>query len=83
MIHFTKAGWREISTAPKDTRILVTDTKPVCLNGYERECCHSCRCNVTPRVYIGKWLENGRWSVEKYYRPTHWMPLPLPPEVEA
>lgn len=62
-------NWQPIETAPKDgTNILIHELGDTFvawwLNGLER-------------WVDGKWTEMDGWVT---YDPTHWMPLPPPPE---
>ena len=66
-------AWRPIETAPKDQHILVHWREPPFMGQYE----------------IG-WFsgDDGSWffgfdsQIEVMEDPTHWMPLPEPPETE-
>ncbi len=72
----TEQKWQPIETAPKDGRVIL-------LYG---ELSVSTGGAVTPRkssneVYIGHW--HTRWQTGNFAiweNPTHWMPLPEPPE---
>ena len=64
--------WQPIDTAPRDgTRVLLT-----------------IQYGVRQRLEIGYWgrglsRETGSWRFHRVHnddRPTHWMPLPAPPE---
>ena len=58
--------WQDIATAPKDVPVLgFLPTAYQGTGGVE-----------TVQWQDGKWWMTGAWSVE----PTHWMPLPAPPE---
>lgn len=72
-----ETGWQPIDTAPKDgTRVLLCDA-----------------CFAYPKAYPqcvaqGFWLETGHWGYWAdrisdfqlvWFAPTHWMPLPEPP----
>jgi hypothetical protein len=63
--------WRPIETAPKDgTSIL----------GYWMGGQHDCAIHVT-KFWRGRW-----WEPNEDYpqcEPTHWMPLPQPPAIDA
>lgn len=65
-------NWQPIETAPKDgTNIIITD---------------GCGCYsvVSWANYWAIWLFPGYGdSDNEFYYPTHWMPLPEPPEVVA
>lgn len=59
--------WQPIETAPKDTHILVGPTK---------------RMGICVAIFtdLDGWeteTPSQYWSI---YTPTHWMPLPAPPE---
>ena len=69
-------GWRPISTAPKDGALIVLGARngvwlgkylPVYQSGYR------------PENPWSSMLLNHDHMAERYTRPTHWMPLPLPP----
>lgn len=60
-------GWRPIEEAPRDTLVLVCGSDG---NGWD--------CDVAARQYTG-WLSNNDEPL--LYDPTHWQPLPDPPEV--
>ena len=67
--------WRDISTAPKDgTRFLGTGggliRRVEIVNYNERVGCW-CAENIT--------MDDTDYEPEGYNRPTHWMPLPPPP----
>jgi hypothetical protein len=72
--------WQLIETAPKDGGpvLLWTDTRGSEDEWYVRDlldgehfACHQ----------IGCWIgDAGGWHVEKIGAPTHWMPLPAPPQ---
>jgi hypothetical protein len=64
------SGWQPIETAPKDgTHVIIFDPS----DSRPREA-------VFDTCY-GQWVD----PIEAYdeYSPTHWMPLPAPPEVSA
>lgn len=72
--------WQPIETAPRDgTWLLLTggdiqygwdgDTVPPCV------CGHS-----SGREWQFAWYDGGAYG--EYLRPTHWMPLPAPPEAQ-
>ena len=70
------AGWRPISTAPKDGALIVLGARngvwlgkyvPVYQSGYR------------PENPWSSMLLNHDHMAERYTRPTHWMPLPPPP----
>lgn len=66
--------WQPIETAPKDgTPILAYTPEPRCING---EIYALAWCNV-----YNAWIEAGGEQWEDF-NPTHWTPLPEPPEVE-
>ena len=69
-------GWRPIETAPKDGALIVLGARngvwlgkyvPVYQSGYR------------PENPWSSMLLNHDHMAERYTRPTHWMPLPLPP----
>lgn len=65
--------WQSIETAPKDGSIVILSIP-----------------RKIRSVYFGKWtkyIKTAEWTCEglhynlnKKYQPTHWMPLPKPPE---
>jgi hypothetical protein len=79
--------WQPIETAPKDgTRILVTNAKgDIDVGSY-------CEDWVTHTEFVRKAKDGdvyktvreniGYWETNYAYCPTHWMPLPPPPEGE-
>ena len=75
--------WRDISTAPKDgTRILIY--QPPLKVGQPTH------TTLPASIYVAEWTHTIDGSVwlepegERYqaFTPTHWMPLPEPPNVE-
>jgi hypothetical protein len=65
-------GWQDIATAPKDGTEILTFSPandkamfPV---------------NRKPRMVINKWCVGAWWRTSAEAMPTHWMPLPAPPE---
>jgi hypothetical protein len=71
--------WQDISTAPKDgTRILLWCAAPMLptVGWWEPQASRS-----KPRPFWCSeraWLFGNSWARES--QPTHWMPLPAPPE---
>lgn len=67
---YEKAMWQPIDSAPKDgVRIIVY--RPTANSDY------------IPRVGIDYWFKNRAWGKSNCYtQPTHWRPLPYPPENE-
>lgn len=74
--HLLREHWKPVETAPDERLVLLTlvmrDGSPVNPDG-------------EPAYTIG-WLEDGDWMLEcmdgetsTTLRPSHWMPLPLPP----
>ena len=63
------ARWQPIETAPKDgTKILAYDPD------------RGGSCEI---LYWGSWKGKGAWQDDEangYYEPSHWMPLPEPPQ---
>lgn len=73
--------WQPIETAPSgrffDIKKIVGD-KQVVERRFMRE---MCLVALNGRVYHTCKLENGRWNgFSERDKPTHWMPLPKPPE---
>lgn len=68
--------WQPIEAAPKDGRILLMrDRNRICIGRY---CTDRGALNVLPEY----WTDEGygvTWA--RRHPPTHWMPLPEPPEV--
>ena len=69
-------GWQPIETAPKDDEILLYGRYNSDSQGY------------MPRPMVGRWgTFHKRWEIHAGsrfgIRPTHWMPLPAPPQGEA
>jgi hypothetical protein len=71
------AGWQPIESAPRDgTNILVWWPAQM-------------HCPVTAHWNTGKWSDAGigwkltGWGMAMQTEPTHWMPLPLPPELRG
>lgn len=71
--------WQDISTAPRDgTRILCVTRGRVGIRYWNYQ-----RFHANPRPFWDD--DNPRWGIS-YCRqnpPTHWLPLPAPPEGEA
>ena len=75
--------WRPIETAPKDgTSILLHFDSPHRPQNWEKEC-------SAVNTAVGQWWEgDDAWicymdmvrDPECHFEPTHWMPLPEPPE---
>lgn len=69
--------WKPISTAPKDTRILLSypSGRIVCGQWYESR-------YLTPIVPYWRTDQGDRLGrrMERLNPPTHWMPLPDPPK---
>lgn len=67
--------WRPIETAPRDQRVLVW-------SGAELYAAHWAKNPFTDDEawIIAEWGDKGEQAL---VRPTHWMPLPLPPAPEA
>lgn len=61
-------GWRPITTAPEDQRSILAANEASGIMAV----CHRVRAGTSP-VY-------KRHADDDGWRPTHWMPLPLPPE---
>jgi hypothetical protein len=63
--------WRSIATAPKDSTVLIYDA-------YDRR---------VGQAYHTVWNGSDAWCWEEMAdglvrNPTHWMPLPTPPDTE-
>ena len=66
------SDWRPIETAPKDG----TEVRLLCPGGEDRG--HYDDYNGR---FPGEWSIPGEWSTRHGHgEPTHWMPLPEPPE---
>lgn len=65
------AGWQDISTAPKDVDILLSDGTHVSQGGWVTDLDHGAD-------YEGQLGAAGWWHLDGD-TPTHWMPLPQPP----
>lgn len=66
----TWSAWNPISNAPKDgTRVLVW--RP------DEDAEH------TAHVGIDKWSGSSWYHSRRDQQPTHWMPLPSPPELQS
>lgn len=66
-----QAGWQPIKTAPADLRVFLVFC-PEDKNVYE---VYSFAGETRLRIFAS----GGRWLTEK---PTHWMPLPEPPNTQ-
>jgi len=74
--------WKSIETAPKDgTAVLVY---PPIWNGRTVSVAHwnDDRYSKRPRPYWKRDDDHNRTTVSRDKPPTHWMPLPPPPEVD-
>lgn len=67
------AEWQPIETVPKDGRKVV-------LGRFVKQCPHGHAGRIEIDKWRGgnPWLGFGRFN-EQYWPPTHWMPLPDPP----
>lgn len=82
--------WHPISSAPKETPILIAnaETGDVCVSEYEIEVYYeehvqheSKRANGDLYRVVEEIRHERRvWQYGTVYDPTHWMPLPKPPE---
>ncbi len=73
-------GWQPIDTAPKDgTAVLVY---PGTWSGRSASIAkwESNKYAKTPRPYWSRDDDLGRVTFSREHPPTHWMPLPLPPD---
>jgi hypothetical protein len=76
-------SWQPIETAPKDGRDII-----VMYVHIDTQCVHSAYYATAAEGYeagdIGWWSyvfsEVSRTKLEGFMAPTHWMPLPPPPE---
>jgi hypothetical protein len=62
--------WQSIETAPKDGNILTAWWAPAEHEWIIR----------TALVFAGRFHAHGGSPYTVHYEPTHWMPLPAPPE---
>jgi hypothetical protein len=66
-------GWQSMETAPRDGEIFIGIIKMRGNHGYGRP-------------FLARWVEEDKeyqcdyWTELKAHIPTHWMPLPKPPE---
>jgi hypothetical protein len=73
-----EAGWQPISSAPKDGEdVLLTDGTVVTFGGWISDVDQGAD-------YEGQCGLAGWWSLrsDDGFEPTHWMPLPAPPQPE-
>jgi len=74
------SNWQDMATAPKDgTYILLSCPKPL---GVITGCYDNDKYAKKPRPY---WMDRGTfWGVlrTRQNQPTHWMPLPAPPQLQ-
>lgn len=71
--------WQPIETAPRDeTRILVINGETGGYGGYAGESSRAYHIG-TAYFYEGEWLATDCCDGVSTYMPTHWMPLPEPP----
>ncbi len=70
--------WRNIETAPKDRNILIVGGKTSLDDGYEGTIDHP----VIAAWWRGAWKSHSMRTNEVCF-PTHWKPLPDPPEVSS
>lgn len=71
----TARGWQPISTAPKDGTIIDLWLGPPY---NQRLADHKFSEGNWAGLEFNEYEDEDRW-VERYWEPTHWMPLPLPP----
>jgi nitrogen fixation protein FixH len=75
------SAWQPIETAPNDKIILLyrptatADWMRVTIGKHEDQ-----RYAVNPRPYWGLWIKVGSTTEARMHTPTHWMPLPEPPQ---
>ena len=71
-------GWQPIATAPKDhDGLLLTDGNQVSQGGWVSQLDQGADYEGQSGAPSPGW-----WSVDGIEKPTHWMPLPAPPEVQ-
>jgi len=73
-------NWQPIETAPKDgTKVLVVEGEQIYIASYKYDGNYNCQ---KPNI---AWCISDAEDLEGFERvlsfPTHWMPLPLPPEM--
>lgn len=68
-------AWRDIGSAPKDTRVIVWNGEDVCEAENRSDTISGWWSAEDIRDY-----ENGCWMIPQ---PTHWQPLPAPPAHEG
>ena len=60
-----RAQWQLIETAPRDTRILVYDPGNI---------------NIDPMIGVASYHKEAGFIINEFSSPTHWRPLPEPPD---
>ncbi len=71
--------WKPIETAPENIPILIAGGKA------QSVCSGNSKWFINENVYIGlKYKREKSFTVSDYFscKPTHWMPLPSPPEAK-
>ena len=73
-------GWQPISTAPRDgTDVMRHDKHWGVMSGYWSDCIWARYANPDKDAG-GAWVQELNRSDTLALNPTHWMPLPEPPE---
>lgn len=68
-----ESAWMPIETAPKDSNVLLTDGVNVSEGGWVSDVDQGAEWEG--QLGMADW-----WSVSLAWKPTHWQPLPAPPE---
>lgn len=73
--------WQPIETAPKDKAVLLYRPTALAWAVVAVGKWTSQQYNTRPRPYWEMWMHIGSVAEARMWVPTHWMPLPEPPEV--